>query len=71
LPKYYYKALAVKRGTAYYTIGFYMENKVTPTKANFSSYRMTVSELERKTGYQFFPGIPRETKNKINDAIWR
>lgn len=70
-PKYYYKALAVKRGTAYYTIGFYMENKVTPTKANFSSYRMTVSELERKTGYQFFPGIPRETKNKINDAIWR
>ncbi len=70
-PKYYYKALAVKRGTAYYTIGFYMENKVTPTKANFSSYRMTVSELEKKTGYRFFPGIPEETKNKINDAIWR
>src|SRR5690606_22345245 len=56
-PKYYYKALAVKRGKEYYTIGFFMENKVTPASAHFNSYRMTVAELEKRTGHRFFPGL--------------
>src|SRR5690606_23908231 len=62
-PKYYYKALAVKRGQDYYTIGFYMENKATQASAHFNSYRMTVAELERKTGHRFFPGLPEATKS--------
>ncbi|MBV2226918.1 MAG: DNA/RNA non-specific endonuclease [Sphingobacterium mizutaii] len=70
-PKYYYKALAVKRGQDYYTIGFYMENKATQASAHFNSYRMTVAELERKTGHRFFPGLPEATKSMINNAIWR
>lgn len=69
-PKSYFKALAVKRGTEYYTIGYYMKNEVTQTNALISSYRMTVSDLEKETGYTFFPGLAEEKKKTINNAIW-
>jgi len=47
-----------------------MKNEVTQTNALISSYRMTVSDLEKETGYTFFPGLAEEKKKTINNAIW-
>ena len=70
-PKYYYKALAMKRGSEYYTIGFKINNENINTGADPASYRMTVSELEKETGFTFFPGLSAEKKQTINNAFWR
>lgn len=70
-PKYYYKALAVKRGSNYYAIGFKMDNKYFPTDNNFMSHRLTVADLEELTGLTFFPGLDPSVKRTIDNQIWR
>lgn len=69
-PKYYYKVLAMKRGSDYYTIGFRMNN-VTPTNTDYMSYTVTVESLEKETGFTFFPALDQKTKSTINTQIWR
>ena len=69
-PKYYYKVLAMKKGSDYYTIGFRMNN-VTPTNTDYMSYTVTVESLEKETGFTFFPALDQETKSTINTQIWR
>jgi len=32
---------------------------------------MTVTELEEKTGFVFFPALPNEAKEKIVSERWR
>ncbi len=70
-PKYYYKALAVKRGDNYYSIGFKMDNKYFPTDNNFMSHRLSVADLEELTGLTFFPGLDPSIKRTIDNQIWR
>lgn len=69
VPQYYYKALAQKRGSSYYTIAFKMEN-VAPTKASYRDYQLSVSELEQQTGFTFFPLLPKSVKNVIDSNVW-
>ena len=69
-PKYYYKALAQKVGNTYYTIAFKMDNAIYNTGGDFNNYRMTVQELEKETGYTFFPSLSDSYKNQITTAKW-
>jgi len=70
IPKYYFKAIAQKRGTNYYTIAYKFEN-VAPENRNIDAYQMTVTELEEKTGFIFFPALPNEVKDKVVMEYWR
>ncbi len=70
-PKYYYKALAMKRGSEYYTIGFKINNEAIPNNANYMDYTITVDQLEKETGYTFFPGLSASQKTSINTQIWK
>lgn len=69
-PKYYYKALAMKKGSNYYTIGFRIDNE-TPSKSNYMDYTTTVKALEEETGYTFFPALSESVKSTIDTKIWR
>lgn len=71
IPKYYYKALAMKKGDTYYTIGFKIDNAVIPSGSSYNSFRMNVSDLEKETGYTFFPKLPTATKITIDNNIWK
>lgn len=71
IPKYYYKALAMKKGNTYYTIAFKINNQVIPSSTSYNSYRMNVSDLEKETGYTFFPKISNEAKSTIDNNIWK
>ena len=71
IPKYYYKALAMKKGDNYYTIAFRIDNKIIPTGNNFNSYRVNVSDLEKETGFSFFPKLAKEAKETIDNTIWK
>lgn len=69
-PKYYYKALAKKIGNNYYTIGYKMNNE-KPSSSSFDTYRIKVSELEKETGFTFFPNLPNSTKETIDTNMWK
>jgi endonuclease G len=71
IPKYYYKALAMKKGDTYYTIAFKINNEVIPSGTSYNSFRMNVSDLEKETGYTFFPKLPNESKTSIDSNIWK
>lgn len=71
IPKYYYKALAMKKGNTYYTIAFKIDNQIIPSSNSYNSYRMNVSDLEKETGYTFFPKIANEAKTTIDNTIWK
>lgn len=68
-PKYYFKALAQKVGTNYYTIAYKMDND-QPQSSSFDSYRLTVKDLEEETGFTFFPNLNNE-KEKIESSRWQ
>lgn len=69
-PKYYYKVLAMKRGTSYYTIGFRFNNVATDNRADYMNYTKTVAEIEQETGFTFFPALPSTVKSTIDRQIW-
>lgn len=71
IPKYYYKALAMKKGNNYYTIGFRINNQVIPSGNSYNSYRVTVSDLEKETGFTFFPKLANVVKESIDNTIWK
>ncbi|SPZ84618.1 Uncharacterised protein [Sphingobacterium multivorum] len=45
----------MKKGNEYYTIGYKIDNVIPPSGSTFENYRLTVSELEKITGFTFFP----------------
>lgn len=68
-PKYHFKALAQRHGDTYYTLAFKMDNKSYSDK-DYNKYRLTVQELEKMTGFEFFPSIPKEAKTQIVSNKW-
>lgn len=67
-PKYYFKALAQKRGSEYYTIAYKMNNELP--SSGYDSYRLTVKELEEETGFTFFPAVSKQAKETIETSKW-
>ena len=70
IPKYYYKAIAQKRDANYYTIAFKFDN-IAPVNQNINAYQMKVTELEAKTGFVFFPTLPKVAKDTVLLEYWR
>lgn len=60
VPKYLYKALLRKKNSTgtYSSIVFKMENKNTGIPYTDSRNIISVAELERETGFTFFPNLP-------------
>lgn len=66
VPIYCFKAVAKQINGEFYTIAYNMPN-VKPAKGDrYQNYQMSVTELEELTGYTFFPGIDKATKDKID-----
>lgn len=71
IPKYYFKALAMKtKDNKFYTIAYKMDNEVPPGGASFNTYKTSVKELEATTGFTFFPNLTEAQKNTANNAVW-
>lgn len=50
------------------TIGFWVENKDVVTEAD--QWVMSVEEIEQKTGFTFFPTLPKEAKQQKDKNRW-
>ncbi len=63
VPNYYYKVvLKVKRSgetvTDAMAVGFWFEHKEYASGTSYTSYAVSVDEIERKTGFDFFANLP-------------
>ena len=68
VPTSYYKVLLQKKDGKAYTIGFELENKDCPKP--LASYQKTVADIEKKTGFVFFPTISQSDKEVIDRQFW-
>lgn len=72
VPDGFFKALLVNRNNSFYAIGFYMEN--VPEKQPIKECYLTIDELEKLTGFDFFPFLEDNVENSIeaevNTSIW-
>tara|TARA_R110000796_G_scaffold250788_4_gene380778 strand:+ start:152972 stop:153772 length:801 start_codon:yes stop_codon:yes gene_type:complete len=67
VPNYFYKIIARNDGAEIKTIGFLFENKQTET--SLKSHLVSIDELERKTGLNFFEKLPNALENKLESSI--
>lgn len=72
VPKYFFVALLCKnpesRGGGYKAIAFWMEHKAN-LDANFRKYAVSIDELERKTGMDFFCNLPDGIEEKVESTL--
>ena len=69
VPAYYFKALARKMGGVFYTIAFKMDNKDYPN-TDYMSTAISLEDLEKMTGFTFFPSLDASTKN-LDKTKWQ
>ena len=68
VPNYYYKVLLQKSNGVgnvhgYKAIGFWVPNKDLPKGVDKSKYAKSVSEIEKLTGFDFFPNLTNSENN--------
>jgi DNA/RNA endonuclease G, NUC1 len=69
IPKAYYKVLLKFRITSnsYSAIGFWYENKAGYDSNPSVGQTYTVREIERRTGENFFPNLPDDVEEKVEN----
>lgn len=72
VPDGFFKALLVYHDNKFYAIGFYMEN--VPEKQSLRNTYVTIDDLEKLTGFDFFPFLEDNVENSIeaevNTSVW-
>ena len=58
VPSAYYKALLRLKGSSYSAAAYYLPHSKGISSDNFSNYALSVSELEKKVGVDFFAILP-------------
>ena len=74
-PKYYYMALLAyakkyaKTNGGYYAIAFWMEHKANTDEVS-SKYAISIDELEKRTGTDFFCNLPDNIENAVEKSFY-
>lgn len=70
VPEYYFKALARKVNNKFHTIAFKLNNEDF-SYTDYMRNAISVSELEKLTGFTFFPSLDAETKQALELNLWQ
>lgn len=68
VPKYYYMALLFRKDNTYKAIAFWTEHD-KPYVSNVSSCAISIDELEKRTGIDFFPVLPDKLENAVEASF--
>jgi endonuclease G len=71
VPKYYYKAVARELGSTFYTIAFKIPNDDAIAGRDYMDYACSVEDLEKITGFTFFPTLSADIKRQCDKSKWR
>ena len=75
VPKYYYMAILAfakkyaKTNGGYYAIAFWMEHKANWDEVS-SKYAISIDELEKRTGIDFFCNLPDDIENAVEKGYY-
>ena len=68
VPKYFFMALLSKKGETLKTIGFWVKNENIDRSAdNLKDYVVSIGELERLTGIDFFCNLPDQEEQRLQN----
>ncbi len=69
VPKYFFMALLLKNAQGYRAIAFWCENEnVDRTNDSLTKYAISIDELEKRTGIDFFCNLPDQTEHKVEQS---
>lgn len=69
VPRYYFMAVLSRKKDSYRSIAFGLVHKVYAEPYDLQGKVITVDELERKTGIDFFPALPDSVENRVESVI--
>lgn len=65
VPKYYWMALVMKKGSTYHGIGFLVEHRFYGAKTSMRSVALSIDELETKLGMDLFHNFPDDIEQQF------
>lgn len=65
IPEYYFMAILAKKGSTYKSIAFLFEHKSFPRPYDLQKHALSVEELEKKTGIDFFHNLPDDIERVV------
>lgn len=69
IPKYFFMATLVKTAAGRYTaMAFWSEHK-EESNTDLTQFMITIDELERRTGYDFFCNLPDAVENVVESSL--
>lgn len=75
IPKYFYMAILCKKDGHYQAIGLWTLHDEKKHSGDFSQYAISIDELERRIGIDFFCNLPDdiedEIESRLNIDAWR
>lgn len=70
VPKYFYMALLKKQGNTYSALAFWAENtREDHSKDKLRNYVITIDELEKRTGIDFFCNLPGAAESMVESNV--
>ena len=73
-PQYYFIAILSEKADVYHAIGFWVEHKDTMSVDDLKTYALSIDDLEKNTGLDFFCNLPDDVENSVestwNEADW-
>ena len=70
VPKYFFVALLKKNSSGYSSLGMWFEHtKDVIPNIHLADYCLSIDELEKKTGIDFFCNLPDEEEDKVEKAF--
>lgn len=68
VPKYFFMAILAKTSNGYSSMAFWAEHKAD-NSTNLQNYMITVDELEKRTGYDFFCNLPDNIEDTVEATL--
>lgn len=68
VPKYYFMAVLARKNDQYKAMAFFVEHKAY-SSYNVTDYAMSVDELEKRTGIDFFHNLPENIEAKVEETF--
>lgn len=66
IPKYYWMALLLKKGSNYHALGFWVEHRnYSSSERPGRAIALSIDELEQRTGLDFFHNLPDDIEQRV------
>lgn len=69
VPRFFYMALLLKNSMGYRAMAFWTDQNTNHNTSDLSKYAITIDELERRTGIDFFCNLPDDLERQVESNL--